>query len=411
MPDLDRELSQARQDLLGDIHIPELSTVTRRAAGIRARRRGMVAAFTVAALALGAGVAVWPGLTRPEPAPVASPTPTPSPTVDGGWHSDGMSIWPLSHEVLEIDGSVYDVTFPTAQVGYALVSDCAAPTCGITFATTRDAGDTWTIARRFDAPDNDRPRLLAIGSAGVLIESRAATFFWDAARGEWLDRSGERPGVDPAPSPTDQLAGPPSNGDTCTPSPIRAWTIDGWSAPVASQPAMDVCRVAVARTGNGAWWVSGRAAGRPAVGVTTNGGRSWSVITLPAGSPGAWAQVSIRGPEVYASVVSTEAPPSGAVRVEAVYRSVDGRAFTAFPGGTGRIVGDLMPLADGRFVAANGRFLLTKERGGMLEATGLTPNAGRIVRTPAAWVALDLFSNGYVATSTDGLNWQKINIR
>jgi hypothetical protein len=71
-----------------------------------------------------------------------------------------------------------------------------------------------------------------------------------------------------------------------------------------------------------------------------------------------------------------------------------------------------VPVLDGRLVAAGPNWYVSQEPGATMQGAGGTlPWVGRIQRSPGGWVAYNLFEAGWVATSLDGITWQKINLR
>jgi hypothetical protein len=189
--------------------------------------------------------------------------------------------------------------------------------------------------------------------------------------------------------------------------------MDGSLGVLASPPPMQVCRVA---TGPGAWWAGGydTAAGRrAAVAVSRDQGRHWQTFQLPAAGDQAWAQVSPLGTEVYASVVSPRGgqPYPEAQTLHAVYRSANGGPFQRYGPADTTIVGDVIPLLDGRLLVAGPSWYVSANGDRFLKAPGDLPYVGRFARTPGGWVAYDLFQAGYAAVSRDGAVWHKFNIR
>jgi hypothetical protein len=78
----------------------------------------------------------------------------------------------------------------------------------------------------------------------------------------------------------------------------------------------------------------------------------------------------------------------------------------------GTVVGDVVPLLDGRLVTAGPDWQITGAPGTPLErAGGSLPWVYRIARTPGGWVAYNLFKAGWAAVSADGETWQKLNLR
>jgi len=97
------------------------------------------------------------------------------------------------------------------------------------------------------------------------------------------------------------------------------------------------------------------------------------------------------------------------MRIEAVYRSVDGGPFTLFAERPGTVAGEVVPLLDGRLLVAGPDWYVGTST--LARAGGSLPWVGEIQRTPGGWVAYDLFSADWAAVSRDGTEWQKVNVR
>ena len=195
---------------------------------------------------------------------------------------------------------------------------------------------------------------------------------------------------------------------------------DGLLRRLDKQPKLDVCWIGSAPTADGSWWVGGTAqgGGAPTVAVKRRN-EDWGHFFLPAvpGAPGAWAEVSTVGSEAFATVVSGSNGDKDPLSrtVHAIYRlPLGGTEFQPYgdadASSLGVIDGDLVPLLDGRLVAASkGSWMVSKPDG-----TGFTPAEGsmqsvlRIQRTREYWAAINLFGGGWVGLSTDGVTWRKL---
>jgi hypothetical protein len=408
MPDLDRSLRAARTDLLDEIRIPELAGVQARAAGIRRRRHGVIAAAAaVVLMAAGTGTALLANRAAPDRHEVSATTP---PAPETGWRGGGLTLEPLTAKVLDLPGDLYDVEFTDRQHGYALAADCATSPCLISFAYSEDGGDSWepSAPPQTTAPSGTLPHIVPVAVAAVVVRYDKAAYFFDAPYRQWSERPAPPGGVSAV------LEGarvwlPPGTG-ACQPGPVQVWRIDGTQARLDSPPAIQGCTVAAG--GPGTWWVGGRSAGVPAVAVSSDSGRTWSTIPLPAaeGAPDAWAQVSTLGNEVYVSVVDMDA--TGSLRLHNVYRGDGGDSFVPYPTSVVTLGGEVVPLLDGRLVVGGPEWMVSAGAGRpFVRAGGTMPLVGALRRTPAGWIAYDLFDDGWVAISTDGSTWQKVNLR
>jgi hypothetical protein len=402
---LDDRLKEARSDLLREIRLPELAHVRARAGRIRRRRNRLTAAASALALLLvvGLGTALINGrATAPDPAASQDPTGT-------VWRGGGLTLLGLNGPVLDQPGDLIDVEFADADHGYALSADCGGGSsiCRFALATSADGGRTWTPwPLPFEQASSSRPppSLFAVGD-GLVLRTDIESWFASRDDPRWWSVRLDEPAVDTIP-PGARLSEPADCG-----GPLTVWRANLTEAPLATSPDMIVC--SVTRSG-GSWWVAGRTADAtaPAVGVSDDAGATWTVTALPAGD--GVAQVSVRGNQVYASVVLPRGgnPYPETQTVTAVYLSVDNGPFTARMTDAGTVVGDVVPLSDGRLVAAGPDWQIsTGDRGSWQRAGGSLPWVHRIALTPGGWVAYDLFHQGWAAVSYDGETWQKINVR
>jgi hypothetical protein len=409
MPDLDHELRRAGREVVDAIRIPEMDGVRARSRQLRHRRRGLVGAAVLVLVTVAAG---WPSISGPPPEMAATPT-APTTSTPTGWHGGGFTVFPLNGAVLDAPGDVYDVAFANRTTGYALARDCVGSQCTIHFLSTGDAGFTWSVRHDLAGgtgvvgvvPVDRLPTLAARPGAesGVGVRVLGRSLYWSLSWQGWVDTTDRALGSTVATIGDGWLAPPDGCGG------VTVWTPDGTAVALAHSPALSVCWVAPARTDDGAWWVGGRAGGLPAVAVSRDDGRNWTLTTLPAAAPSSYGQVSVLGIDTYASVVT---PTDGKLRVEAIYRSLDRTPFVPYARDAGTIAGDVVPLLDGRLVAADGQLLVLPPGASRFEVASETlPDASRLAWTAGGYVAYDVAQPGYTAFSRDGATWQKVNLR
>ena len=412
MPDgrtLRDRLAAERDELQTRIHAPELSAIHARARGVR-RRRALTSAGTALAVAVLAGVAVV-RLTTPDPVdqrPVASASAPPFQSV---WRGSGLTLYGLTAQFVDVPGDVYDVQFTDPRHGYALAADCGqGENCQLSVAVSRDGGRTWgtqgSPLERAPRSGTGLPVLVPVGGRVAIVGQSTWTDgpYWQLANlnGPPVDSAG------------DGGALWVRAGDGCTPGPVYAFRAGGKVARLAHQPPIQACRVAQAS--GDTWWVGGYVTGagrRPAVAVTRDGGRSWRATELPGATADAWAQVAPLGADTYASVVSPRGgqPYPETLILHAVHRSAGGGPFLPYGPSAATVVGDVVPLLDGRLVMAGPHWYVSGPGGAIGPAGGSLPFVGRIARTSGGWVAYNLFQAGWAAVSRDGLTWHKINLR
>jgi hypothetical protein len=413
------DFERARLDLLDRIQMPALATVQRRARVLRRRRRGLaLAAAALACLvALGMGTLVL-GQRSGVPSPAAA-----SASGDAGsvWRGGGLTLYGLTGPVLDLPGDLRDVQFADRQHGYALATACTGGICRVTLGASTDGGQSWAAwsAPTNDVPLSQVPALVTLASQSVLLVQSDGIWVRPDGPDTWHLISPSNPTTVAAVPPGGRLWQEPSTD--CVPGGIRVFGPDGTPASLATTPALDVCWVAPAPALDGSWWVGGRVprgqGTAPAVAVSRDDGRSWHVSPLP-GPDGAWGQVSVLGTDVFASVLSLRGgnPYPETRTIHAVYRSAAGGAFTPYAGSIGTLIGDVVPLLDGRLAAAGPNWYLSTGSGAAL-STAPTPAGGsmpwvyRVQRTAGCWVAYNLFQAGWAAISTDGESWRKINLR
>lgn len=419
MPELDLEtrLGAARTELLDRIETPELTEIRHRATVYRRHRSARRAGVVALALALvGTVVAlVQParGIDRPRP-PVAA---TPTTSIRPEWHGSGLTLLGLTADVSDLPGDLYDVEFVDNDHGYALLAQCPkAGPCELAYATTADSGLTWT--RR--TPPVTAALAAALPTLVPLGPDTVALLSLNGGAGDWISRDGGRTwALAPAGSGA-PVAAVGQGGRLvlaaggCAAHKVNALGTDGSRWPLAEQPPLDVCWIAPTPAADGSWWVGGVADhGGPATAVSRDGGFSWQRFTF-TGPGGAWTKVVPFGSEVYVLVVSGE-PGTGPAAVHALYRSTDqGHTFARYgdPAGVATLVGDLVPLLDGRLVAAAPGWRISNPAGAdFRDGSPDLPWVGRLQRTDAGWVAYDLFGSGWAAFSPDGSTWHKIHVR
>jgi hypothetical protein len=113
------------------------------------------------------------------------------------------------------------------------------------------------------------------------------------------------------------------------------------------------------------------------------------------------------GEEVFAFVLQGKNIAGGYQGKAAGFQKVSG-------GGGMTISGEPVVLPDGRVIAADaeGIWQVSADRGSTWAgAGGNMPVVGSFHQTRNGYVALNLFGVGWIATSVDGVAWQKLPIR
>jgi hypothetical protein len=333
---------------------------------------------------------------------VVASTPTPDRPV---WQGRGITLLGLTESAaIDLPGKVYDVRFVDTELGYALAANCPDDRpydCALTLAVTEDGGDTWATAPlpTPTASAAAKPTLVPLGRSGLAL---AGTTKISKDRGRtWGD------------APTASSTAAAGEHLTRVGAQVGTWLPDGRRAVLDRQPDLAV-RWVVGSPAGDAWWVGGERAGGPAVAVSRDGGATWATRTLPGEWPaGSWAKVAVQGQVVYALVVGGD-PAAAVATVRGLTRSVDsGQTFQRYgdTAGLTTIAGDLVPLLDGRLVAAAPGWRVSDPAGtGFVEPPTGLPWVGRAERNGPGWVAYDLFAAGWTAYSHDGETWQKLRL-
>ncbi|MCW6007319.1 glycoside hydrolase, partial [Micromonospora sp. CPCC 205371] len=367
---------------------PPLARTGDRARRRRRQRHAARAGVAAVALAVAGIVALRPWSAEPEPPP---PADNENRTVAPVYTDQGITINGLSGEVPDVPGMITEVEFADPDTGYLIAQCLTGDPCSPTLARTSDGGHSWVTATL--PPIETDPDLLvfpdgrlAVGGHVSADEGRT----WQAAPG----RAGQ-----PAAAGPQQILR--------LRDAVEVWDSGyGYSGTLATQPGLTASWLASTPTASGDWWAAGQMNGQAAVAVTRDGGRSWKA--MPLGVTGQIARVATLGTHVYAAVLDA----NGLIR--AIFYSVDsGATFQKTSTGGGSVAGDLVPLLDGRLlvVGTDRRWYVSDDNGRTFaRAEGTLPAAGRLVRTPAGYVAYDLFNAGWAAFSADGSTWRKLQI-
>ncbi|MEV4618067.1 hypothetical protein AB0J74_05015 [Asanoa sp. NPDC049573] len=404
MPDLDNRLARSRTALLDEIEQPPLADVRRRARRIR-RRRSTAAGATVLALLAVIGIGARPWQHDSTPDITATRPPAIAPVYQGG----GIKITGLSPDpVLSLDGAIADVEFTDPQHGVAAAGcDKECPP----LASTADGGVHWQEVAQSPSGAGLTDVIAFPGGRWLL---RGTDLYWasaDATRWHIVTPPTQTSRASIGKGELPQAEQPA--GRVIVVSPDR-----GPLGPLAHQPGLAVRWVAPAPAGDGAWWVGGLDGAAPAVAVSHDSGRTWKKTTLPEPATATdTVAVSTLGSEVYA-VARNEAG-----EVLGIYHSTDGRGFAAtyLPASTGgqetptRFTGDPVPLLDGRLLLVRplgtpSSWWVSEDAGATFTPVAGLPAVGSIRRTYAGYVAYRLFDDTWAAFSTDGADWQKLQV-
>ncbi len=314
--------------------------------------------------------------------------------------------------------------------GFALIASCTRKdaSCPVTALAVTQDGVRWT-RRAVPAADQSSvesssgapaPDLTALGPRSAFYQAtpggpRSGYFTADAGLTWTAVPAGVNGTVDSIPAGGVLQAMCPSGGsDPCR---TVALTVrlpsNGQLAKLAHQPDMVVESAGAAPLGDGAWWVTGTRAGRRALAVSRDSGRTWTTSVLPA----------VRGQYLYTSAVTGTGGQLWALAIGqlpdvkngllAVYRSTDnGRSWSL----------SWTTKAGQQSRSALGVAIVSGKRGTICEelvpqrAWSSTDGGKTFTETTCPTVGFPLWSAaGYLSTdassvsvSADGVHWTSV---
>ena len=156
------------------------------------------------------------------------------------------------------------------------------------------------------------------------------------------------------------------------------------------------------RTPGGVWWTGGRKDGKPVLAHSSDGA-NWEFEVLEGGDG---VTATLRGDTVFAFVLQ------GNNIVRGYQGNAEGMPMVSGGGGGISMNGEPIVLPDGRILVADGKYWqLSSDHGASWSSIMTMPVVGSLRQTTDGYVALGLFDVGWVATSIDGVSWQKLPIR
>jgi hypothetical protein len=403
---LDVRLNRRRTDLIESIDRPPLDWIGDRAPARRGRRRRVGRAAAVLALAVAALLVVRPWARTPEPPPPPLAATPPSGPIYAG---AGITLNGLTGSgVLRLSGTITDVEFIDPEHGVVLATCPADKPCRASVAQTSDGGLTWDAAQ---LSDGTRRRtgleLIAFPDGRLTVADSQGRTWGVVIPGE------SEPKKAPRKAPPAELLRPAPGSGQCG-GTVESWrpaTDRGEKTP--RQPGIAVCWVASAAATDGGWWVGGTRDGSAALAVTRDRGNTWRTVRLDAPARGvASVEVAALGRHLYAAALGPDQAIIG------LFHSADGgQTFAPTRAGAGvpaALSGAMVPLLDGRLlvVGRDHHWYVSADDGRTFNrAEGSLPDAGRLARTHAGYVAYDLSGDGWAAYSPDGSTWRKLQIK
>jgi len=331
------------------------------------------------------------------------------------------------------DGSTLAVRFADARHAFALTGACRrgpAVTCSYELRSSSDGGRTWQTRPAplipVAAEAGFSADLTTLGPRSVLIVDRGRRWFSTDAGRSWraVRLSSGRTVPEVPPGATLVGSCPPGFAATAgCDRPVAA--LDprtGQRSGLASQPrllaASATDRATTAR--DGSLWISGIQAGKPAIAVTRDRGRSWRTVPLAAPTtPLIGVSVLTHDGRTVYAFVRARAPAGVTVKnsLAAIWRATDGgaswhRVRPRFPGAQPDSALGLALLPGGRLLVTTEEFdranLRYSDDGGrqFVRSPGPAPSLGWIEEVDGRYTASG--THGDFFTSTDGIRWTPI---
>jgi hypothetical protein len=374
----------------------------------RAVRRRMLAAAAVAVLVVGVAVPVLRAGTPPDPAPRAVTPPSPTSTLPRAPMVPGTT--------------VYGVAFADPGHGYAMRADCGRYDCTLDLLSTVDR-EHWTARRvpKAGSPPGTMGGLSVLGPDEFTVDlyppdrPDEVRRIYSADGGRTWQRTPTELAGSVTEIPPGALLNPHCVSARSPCGDVEVVVIlpgSGRSARLAGGPSLIEPNPGQVPLAGGQWWMSGvdPATHRPAIAVSEDDGRTWTVAAPPRAPVDSVWSVVANGRRLYASASGNLG--TGEYGILGIFRSDDG-------GRTWQQTGSRLPhLATGELVAGSDGSLLVNT----LDGTALLSRNGGHTFTPveprfhgmATWTR-----HGYVTWaepgtgiefSSDGLHWHDLHL-
>lgn len=427
MTDLDDRLELLRADLTSRITAPPLASVLRRTAPRRGRLGAALAAAAVIA-ALTAGALVARASQHPDTTP-AAPNPALTITSTHGAVPAPVGTAPRTSPAAPQNLTIASADMTDARHGFTLFQSCTQqvlPCRVITIAVTQD-GSHWVNHPVPAAPANQgttiepngvvAPAVTALGGNSVFYQAAPSGpksgYFSSDAGLTWATVPPGVNGTTPTiPAGSVLQASCPSGGsDPCL---TVALTVrlpgNGHLVKLAHQPDIAVESANAAPLADGSWWVTGTKAGKPALAVSRNQGRTWTSSTVPV-VPGQYlytSSVTGNGGKLWALVIGQL--PDVKNGLIGIYRSTDNGKHWAL---TRTAKSGQQPRSALGVAIANGNQAIICDESQPQRGWKSTDGARTFTQTDCPATGFPQWSNaGYLASdntsitlSADGLHW------
>jgi hypothetical protein len=384
--------------------------------GVKPRRRVLVGSITAVLLA---GAAI--PLLRTQLGPIAEEKPpVPAPPIPRGtlpgWLPSGPGTF------------TYNVRWADRDHAYAIRGTCATTNgttdCGAQLLATEDAAH-WE-RRTLPAPDGKAEsgllqQLYVLGQEKIVVEAPRERWYSDDGGRSWRKVPIER-GLSVQAIPEGAVLEPQCAVVTTVCRRLGRLLVmlpeSGRSAALANPPPLANLSPGSVPTADGAWWVSGLdpGTGRPAIAVSRDAGRSWTVGAVPAfdGTPYGGLTVTATPGAAYATAITRT--PDGGSWLLAIFRSTDGgqtweRTWQASGSREPRSINGVA------VAAADGKLIVATQSGTTYVSTdgGRTFQWNRDLLGHVEWNRGGYFvSNTYPSTvytwSPDGVYWLRYTV-
>jgi photosystem II stability/assembly factor-like uncharacterized protein len=416
MPDLDGELAGLRDRLREDVRQPELGAVLERSRQRTSRRRLQFGAVA-AVLVVGASIPVLRTVLRP--IPDANPPQATSPV-------ETTQVQPKPQPNAD-QPFVYDIDFLDERHGYALRATCTTgpdTKCVSQLLLTND-GEHWEsreLPKEFPQTTGVSATLYVFGqnkvAVGDVFPGGTPRYYTTDGGWTWTLVSPEiTPNLDAIPE-GGTLEYVCMSQNECEAKLVVMLPDSGQAATLATPPPLTNPVPAANRRVEGGWWVYGKdSAGKWAMSVSWDDGRTWHTAALP-NAPASALGISVTGhnntfyatfsgqlPDVKNGLVAVYLSGNGGLTWQPMWQEAAGKEP--------RSVGGVLAADDGTLMVNTelGHPYVSKDNGKTFSASNDTRLIGQIRQTKVGYLILPTSRVNPIQLSTDGVHWRETTIK
>ena len=299
MTDLDDRLELLRADLTARIAAPPLASVLHPTASARRSRLGAALAAAAVVAAITAGALITRAGHHSNSVPAAPNPATSKATTRQAVPATAGTTTPTS-PASPASLSIVSADLADARHGFSLLDSCTQqePACRVVAIAVTQDGSHWVNHAVPSAPANDgataypngvdAPAVIALGGRSVFYQAApsgpGSGYFSRDAGITWMAvPAGVNGTVAAIPAGgVLQASCPPGGSDPCLTVALTVrLPANGRLVKLAHQPDIAVESANAAPLPDGSWWLTGTKAGKPALAVSRDQGRTWTSSTLP----------------------------------------------------------------------------------------------------------------------------------